>query len=105
MNFSAKNRLNIGALMPKAKKISIVSLVFLWLIYLVSANHAANQSFEIDSLSKELQNTQHQILLMNVESGELQSIERIENASKSLSLVQTKDVYYLVDNREIVALK
>ncbi len=105
MNFAEKNKFKLQAILPKIKRTSIVSLVFLWLIYLLSANHAANQSFELDNIQKQLQDTQHQILLLNVQSGELQSVERIENASKNLSLVQTKDVYYLVDNREIVALK
>lgn len=89
----------------KLKTVAIFSLVFLWSGYLISANYAAAQSFKLDSLSTELKNTEQEVLLLNVKSSELQSIERITDASKSLSLVQTKDVYYLLDTQEVVALK
>lgn len=97
--------LSITNILGKSKKVSLVSLAVLGLVYLISTNHAANQSFALDNLDKELKNTEHQILLLNVKASELQSIERIENASKGLSLVQTKDVYYLVNQPEVVALK
>ena len=89
----------------KMKKISIFSLVFLWLAYLVSINHAATQSFELDVLNQNIKTLGQQVLLLNVSATELQSIERIENDSKNLSLVQTEGVYYLTDTKEAVALR
>ncbi len=102
---SFKNKFDMKKFLPAAKKMMVFSLAAIWLVYLFSVNHASSQSFKLNDLSQTLQETEHQILLLNVQSGELQSIERIENASKNLSLVQTKDVYYLANGSDAVALK
>ena len=100
---NSRNKLAIA--LKKSRTISFAGVVLLMLVYLVSTNYAATQSFELNSLGTEIKDLGYQTLLLNVKASELQSIERIENASKSLSLVQTKNVYYLLDTKEIVALK
>ncbi|MBT4649000.1 hypothetical protein HOC14_01585 [bacterium] len=91
--------------MHKIKKLSLVGLVCLWLVYMVSINHAANQSFEVDSFKQEIKGLEHNILVLNVEATSLQTIERIEDMSKGLSFVQTEDIYYLTDSKEAMALR
>ncbi len=92
-------------LVSRFKKVTMFSLFFLWLGYLVSINHAAGQSFEMDALSGDLKQVNQDILLLNVKATGLQSIERIENASRNLNLVKTDNIYYLTDREAIVALK
>jgi hypothetical protein len=91
--------------MQKMKKISLLSLACLWLVYLVSINHAATQSFELDSSKQEIKGVDHQILVLNVEATGLQAIERLEGVSKDLSFVQTENIYYLADSKDAVALR
>lgn len=92
-------------LVHRFKKVTMFSLFFLWLGYLVSINHAAGQSFEMDALSGDLKQVNQDILLLNVKATSLQSIERIEGASKNLNLVKTNDIYYLTDHQGVVALR
>ena len=90
-----KTSQKLATISKKVRPFSLICLVFMWLVYLVSTNYAANQSFELDALSKDIKTLQQEVLFLNVEASELQSIERIETISKDLSLVQTKDIYYL----------
>ena len=91
--------------MHKIKKLSLGILVGLWLVYIISINHAANQSFEVDNFKQEIKGLEHSILVLNVEATSLQTIERIEDISKNLSFVQTEDIYYLTDSKEAMALR
>ena len=100
-----KTNKKLSVISKKIKPFSLICLVFMWLVYLVSTNYAANQSFELDALGKNIKTLQQEVLFLNVEASELQSIERIETVSNDLSLVQIKDIYYLTDDREAVALK
>lgn len=95
----------IFSLTKRFKKIALFSLVFLWLGYLVSINHAATQSFELNNLTQDIKTLDQQILLLNVKATGLQSIERIENASKNLDLVKTDGIYYLNSHDQAVALR
>ncbi|MCB9802764.1 hypothetical protein H6761_01960 [Candidatus Nomurabacteria bacterium] len=103
-NIKAKLQMPFN-LLHSFKKICLFSLVFLWLGYLVSINHAATQSFELDDLNQGIKDLNQQILLLNVKATGLQSIERIENASKNLDLVKTDNIYYLASHEQAVALR
>ena len=74
---------------------------------LVSSNHANTQNLERNELSKQIRTIEDEIRLLNTTVSELQTVERIESESQKLDLVriQTKDIYYIDQTDEKVALK
>jgi len=84
-----------------------VSLGVLLMVMLVSTNYANSQNLQRTNLDGEVKRMEDEIRLLNATVSELQTTERLENESKKLELVkiQTKDIYYLADKDERVALK
>jgi len=85
----------------------LICVIFLWTVMLVSSNYANTQNLQRNELSKNIRSNEDQIRLLSATISELQTIERIENESQRLDLVkiQTKDIYYIDQTDEKVALK
>lgn len=85
----------------------VISLGVLLMVMLVSTNYANSQNLERTDLDHQVKQMEDDFRLLNATVSELQTTERLENESKRLELVkiQTKDIYYLADQDERVALK
>jgi hypothetical protein len=86
---------------------AVVFIILLWTMMLVSSNYANTQNLERNDLTKHIRTIEDEIRLLNTTVSELQTIERLENESQKLDLVriQTKDIYYIDQTDERVALK
>ncbi|MBT6691448.1 hypothetical protein HOB10_03910 [Candidatus Parcubacteria bacterium] len=82
-------------------------IILFWTMMLVSSNYANSQNLERNDLTKNIRVIEDEIRLLNTTVGELQTTERLENESQRLDLVkiQTKDIYYIDQTNEKVALK
>lgn len=94
-------------LVKRVNTFSMLSIVFLLMAMLVSANYANSQSLERTELSKQIRALEDEYRLLNADLSQLQTTERIEQESQRLDLVkvQTQDIYYLTAGSDLVALK
>ena len=98
LNFDSKK-------FKKFKPLMLFVIVILFIINLGLVNAGTNQSWSKDKLLNNLDKVEHELLLLNVKAGELQSIERIEMESNKLNFVKIVKIYHITDNKDKVALK
>lgn len=94
------NRLNL--------RLTIFCLtIFLLLTYLISINNTATKGIEISQMQNEIKELNDQQRSLEIQAGELKSLNRIEQISNNdLSMVVADNYQYLMPkNNEIVVVK
>ena len=89
----------------KFKSLMLFIIVILFMTTLGLVNSGTNQTWFKDELINNVEKVEHQLLLLNVQASELQSMERIETESKKLNLVKIAKIYHLTDKKDKVVLK
>jgi len=98
---------NTWQFIKRGNTFMVFTLVLLLMSMLVSTNYANSQSLERNELEKQIKMAEDDFRLSTAYVSQLQATERIEQESQRLNLVkvQTADIYYLSDDRDLVALK
>lgn len=99
--------INLWHFIKRSNIFMVVTLIMLLMTMVVSTNYANSQSLERNELEKELRLVEDDFRLASSYVSKLQATERIEQESQKLNLVkiQTQDIYYLSDNRDLFALR
>lgn len=81
--------------------------VFLLLTYLISINNTATKGIEISQMQNEIKKLNEQQRFLEIQAGELKSLNRIEQISNNdLSMVVADNYQYLMPkNNEMVVVK
>lgn len=86
---------------------AIFFVLSLFVILFNATSYANNQNMERHKLTQEIQALEDEYRLLNTQTTQLQTTQRIEEESKRLNLVkvQTGDIRYLDDTEKTVALR